>query len=252
MQNTKISIQNIVKSFGNNITLDNISFDIYEKEILYIIGKSGTGKSVLLKILSLLMEPNSGKVIVNNENILEFSEIRSLEFQKKIGVLFQYAALFDSLSIFDNVAFSLRRFTDFSEKVVREKVLHYLELVGLSNIENDMVSSLSGGMQKRVGLARTLMLEPEVIFYDEPTTGVDPISRASIDDLIRTLNDQLGVTSIIVSHDVVSTFSIADRVGMLDKGKLIKLGTPQEYQECTDDFICQFIEGRESIIRSTI
>lgn len=239
-----VSIKNIHKRFGPKVVLDGVSLDIYKGEIIYIIGKSGTGKSVMLKNITGLMKPDKGEIFIYDKNIITLDDRGWLDLRKKMGVLFQMAALFDSMSVFENVAFTLRRFTDKPLEEIRETVKEKLRLVGLSGVENLRPSSLSGGMQKRVGLARAIALEPEIVLYDEPTTGVDPILASAVDEMIRLLNKELKVTSIVISHDMKSVFRTAHRVAMLYDGNFILVGTPQEFKENNDPVVKQFVEGR--------
>lgn len=244
MQKTKIKINNLHKAFGPKVILDGINLDIYESEVIYVIGKSGTGKSVMLKHLVALMRPDKGSIEIDGVPIFDISEKKLYAVRKKMGVLFQYAALFDSMTVFDNVAFTIRRFTAKTEEEVSETVYEKLSLVGLSGVENKRPSALSGGMQKRVGLARALAINPEIVLYDEPTTGVDPILASAVDDMILTLNRELGVTSIVISHDMHSVFRTAGRVAMLYDGNFIKIGSPEEFRNSDDEVVRQFVEGR--------
>ncbi len=239
-----ISIKNVHKRFGSKVVLDGVSLDIYPGEILYIIGKSGTGKSVMLKNITGLMKPDKGEITIQGKNILEMDEKEWSELRKKMGVLFQMAALFDSLSVFDNVAFTLKRFTNKNIDEIREIVREKLRLVGLSGVEEMRPASLSTGMQKRVGLARAISLDPEIVLYDEPTTGVDPILASAVDDMIKTLNAKLKVTSIVISHDLKSVFRTAHRVAMLYNGSFVLVGTPEEFLNSQDPVVRQFVEGR--------
>ncbi len=239
-----ISIRNVHKKFGSKVVLNGVSLDIYPGEILYIIGKSGTGKSVMLKNITGLMKPDKGEITIQGKNILEMDEREWSDLRKKMGVLFQMAALFDSLSVFDNVAFTLKRFTDKNIDEIREIVREKLRLVGLSGVEEMRPASLSGGMQKRVGLARAISLDPEIVLYDEPTTGVDPILASAVDDMIKTLNAKLKVTSIVISHDLKSVFRTAHRVAMLYNGGFVLVGTPEEFLHSQDPVVRQFVEGR--------
>ncbi len=244
MSNIKISITNLNKSFGDNHILNKINLDIYDGEIFFIIGKSGSGKSVLLKNIIGISEPSSGDIMIDSKSIITLPYKELQEVRKKIALLFQMAALFDSISVFENVAFALRRFTKKSPEEIRYIVAEKLKMVGLQNIEHKMPSELSGGMQKRVGLARAIAMEPEIILYDEPTTGVDPILASAVNDLIYQLNDELGVTTIVVSHDINSTMKLADRISMLYKGSFIMTGEPKEFIESKNQVIQQFIKGQ--------
>lgn len=240
---TKISIQNLHKSFGEKKVLQGINLDIYEGEVLYVIGKSGTGKSVLLKHITGLMHPDQGQVFVDERNIFDLSSSEMMQVRSRFGVLFQMAALFDSMNVYENVSFALKRFTKKSEEELRELVAQKLLLVGLKGMEEKYPSDLSMGMQKRVGLARAIAMEPQVVLYDEPTTGVDPILAAAVDDLITTLNQELGVTSIVISHDMQSSFRTAHRVGMLYNGNFVLVGTPDDFKNSENAVVRQFVEG---------
>ncbi|RME87903.1 MAG: ABC transporter ATP-binding protein [Candidatus Hydrogenedentota bacterium] len=243
MSEVAVSIRGLKKSFGTRTILDGIDLDIYRGEIMYIIGKSGSGKSVTLKHITALLRPDEGEVRIHGKNIFEMDDKELIEVRKKMGVLFQMAALFDSLTVFENVAFLLRRFTKDDEDTITKKVRERLRLVGLSHVEHLKPADLSGGMQKRVGLARAIALNPEIVLYDEPTTGVDPILAAAVDDLILKLNHELGVTSIVISHDMESVFRVADRVAMLYDGQFRLIGTPDDFRNSQDPVIRQFVEG---------
>ncbi len=242
MDPVKIEIRNLHKAFGPKVVLNGIDLDIIESEILCIIGKSGTGKSVILKNIMGLMKPDSGSIVVDGEDFTKAEDRDHERIMSKFGVLFQMAALFDSMNIYDNVAFGMRR-QGLPEGEIAEKVPRLLENVGLKNIEEKMPSELSGGMQKRVGLARSIAMKPEIMLYDEPTTGVDPITGGAVDRLIVQMNKQYGITSIVITHDMNSAYRIAHRVGMLHDGELIFLGTPQELKESENPVIRQFLAG---------
>ncbi|MCX7631809.1 MAG: ABC transporter ATP-binding protein [Turneriella sp.] len=243
MAEVHIRLENLCKSFGAKHVLRGVNLDIYRGEILYIIGKSGSGKSVTLKNIAALMRPDSGRVLIDGLDIHALAEAELNQLRRKMGVLFQMAALFDSMSVFENVAFAPRRFTKMGEDELRALVQQKLELVGLRNVEHLNPSALSQGMQKRVGLARAIALDPEIVLYDEPTTGVDPILAAAVDDLIRTLNAKTGVTSIVISHDINSVFRTAHRVAMLYDGVFRLVGTPDDFRNSDDPVVRQFIDG---------
>jgi len=248
-EKTKISIQNVYKSFGKGASqkhiLRGVDLEIKTGEIMYIIGKSGSGKSVLLKNITALMQPDKGKILIDNENIYDMNEKELNTVRKKMGLVFQMAALFDSMSVYENIAFPLRRFSKKNEDEIDEIVTEKLRLVGLKKMHNIKPASLSGGMQKRVGIARAIAMEPEIVLYDEPTTGVDPILASAIDELISDLNQELNVTSVIISHDMKSTFRTADRIAMLYDGKFILTGDPNFFKDSSDPFVRQFIDGVE-------
>lgn len=236
-------IENLHKTFGTQKVLDGISFDIEPGESIVIIGQSGTGKSVLLKHLLRLMEPDEGAVYFKGKNLADMRSSELVHVQRSVGMLFQSAALFDSLSVAENVGLGLkeseRMKDDAIEPIVREK----LELVGLSDAYDKYPSELSGGMRKRAGLARAIANQPEVLLYDEPTTGLDPITADMIDSLIVRLNERLHVTSISVTHDMKSAFRIADRVIMLYNGKIECDCTPDEVRNTENEIVRQFITG---------
>ena len=238
-----VELRDVHKSFGEKKVLEGVSLDITKGEVFYIIGKSGSGKSVILKNITRLMEPDSGEIFLFGKALSQQDENSMNDIRLKMGVLFQMSALFDSMTVFDNVAFSLRRFTDKTPEEIEELVYEKLKLVGLSGIEQAKPADLSGGMQKRVGLARAIALGPQVVLYDEPTTGVDPILASAVDDLILSLNKELGVTSIVISHDMTSVFRTADRIAMLYEGNFLKVGSPDDFKESSDPVIRQFLAG---------
>ena len=238
-----VELRNVHKAFGDKKVLEGVSLDIKKGEVFYIIGKSGSGKSVILKHITRLMEPDAGDILLFGKALSEQDENSMNEIRLKMGVLFQMSALFDSMTVFDNVAFSLRRFTKKTQEEIAEIVYEKLKLVGLSGIEEAKPADLSGGMQKRVGLARAIALGPQVVLYDEPTTGVDPILASAVDDLILSLNQELGVTSIVISHDMTSVFRTADRIAMLYEGGFLKIGSAGDFKESTDPVIEQFLAG---------
>lgn len=242
-RDVKVSIRNLHKAFGSKQILKGIDLDIYDGEIIYIIGKSGSGKSVTLKHISALLRPDQGSVLIDREDLFDLDNKGLVRVRRKLGVLFQMAALFDSMNVFENIAFTLRRFTKMREDEISEVVFEKLKLVGLSGVENLNPAALSMGMQKRVGLARAIALEPQIILYDEPTTGVDPILGSAVDDLIKTLNSELGVTSIVISHDMKSTFNTAQRIAMLYDGEFRLTGPPELFKENQDAIVRQFIDG---------
>lgn len=243
MNDVHVRLENVHKSFGTKHVLRGVNLDILRGEIIYIIGKSGSGKSVTLKNITGLLKPDSGRVLVDGLDVHALSDTELNKLRRKMGVLFQMAALFDSMSVFENVAFAPRRFTKMSEAEIQELVREKLELVGLRGVEHLNPSALSGGMQKRVGLARAIALDPEIVLYDEPTTGVDPILGAAVDDLIKSLNTKIGVTSIVISHDIASVFRTAHRVAMLYDGVFRLIGTPEDFKKSDDPVIRQFVEG---------
>ncbi len=239
----KIRIENLKKSFGPKVVLDGLNMDVREGEILCVLGKSGTGKSVILKHLVGFLEPDEGKIFVDGAEFTGAPGPVKEELRAKYGILFQGAALFDSMDIYDNVAFGLRRIKtpeDQIERLVPEMLAH----VGLRGVEGRRPSELSGGMQKRVGLARAIAVHPEIMLYDEPTTGVDPITGGAVDRLIVKMRDTFSITSIVVTHDMKSAARIADRVVVLFDGKVYLQGPPGEVLESNDPRVRQFVEGR--------
>ncbi|MDP2980580.1 MAG: ABC transporter ATP-binding protein, partial [Candidatus Omnitrophota bacterium] len=238
-----IEIINLSKSFTSSKVLDNLNLIINSGEVIVIIGRSGCGKSVLLKHIIGLIKPDMGQVIVSGNDMTRLEEYEMDKIRLSFGMLFQGAALFDSMTVGENVGFTLREHTDIPEGEIRKKVANSLELVGLKGIEKLMPAELSGGMKKRVGLARAICNNPKIILYDEPTTGLDPIMADAINDLIIDLNSKLNVTSIVVTHDMVSAYKIADRIAMLYKGKIIAIGAPGEIKNTKDPIVKQFITG---------
>jgi phospholipid/cholesterol/gamma-HCH transport system ATP-binding protein len=241
--NEKIQIIDLKKSFFGKDVLCGATFAINKGEIFSIIGKSGSGKSVILKHLIGLLKPDSGEIIVDNIQYTGADEATRIKIGYKFGVLFQSAALFDSMNIYDNVAFGLRRIKT-PEPEVNKTVSEMLEQVGLRDVDDKYPHELSGGMQKRAGLARSLALKPEIMLYDEPTTGIDPITASAVDDLILRMRDSFGVTSVVVTHNMNSACKVSDKIAMLFEGKIIFSGTPNEINNSDDPYIRQFVEGR--------
>jgi len=239
-----IEIIDIHKRFGPSKVLDGINLEIEKGETVVVIGRSGCGKSVLLKHIIGLMKPDSGSIVVDGLDVVGLEGDALYAFRRKFGMLFQGAALFDSLSVWENVGLGLLKHTKMSEEDVKRRATEKLELVGLTGVEDARPSELSGGMKKRVGLARAIAMDPEVVLYDEPTTGLDPIMADVINHLIRTLQSTLKITSIAVTHDMKSAYKIGDRLAMLYGGKIVFHGTPEEIMRTRDEAIRQFIEGR--------
>jgi len=238
-----IEVVNLCKAFDENVVLDNLNLTIKDGETIVIIGRSGCGKSVLLKHIIGIMKPDSGQVIIDGQEVTRLNGKDLNELRMKFGMLFQGAALFDSLTVGENVGFALIEHTKSDEKVIAKRVAECLEMVGLRGIEHLRISELSGGMKKRVGLARAICINPKIILYDEPTTGVDPIMGDAINDLIRELQSKLKTTAIAVTHDMISAYKIADRIAMLYKGKIIETGTPEEIKNTKNPIVHQFITG---------
>jgi phospholipid/cholesterol/gamma-HCH transport system ATP-binding protein len=231
------------KTFKSQTVLDGVSFKIENGESVAIIGRSGGGKSVLLKHLIGLMQPDSGEVLIDGENIVGMNERQLLRVRRKFGMLFQGAALFDSMSVAENVAFGLRRLEHLTEGEIAKKVAHALEVVDLPGTQNKQPAELSGGMKKRVGLARAIVYEPQIVLYDEPTTGLDPIVSDSIDELMSAVRDRLHVTSVVVTHDMRSARRVGQHVIMLHHGKIHANGPPDEIFNSQDPIIRQFVDG---------
>ncbi|MCL2388896.1 MAG: ABC transporter ATP-binding protein [Elusimicrobia bacterium] len=238
-----ITVKNLHKSFGSKKVLNNVSLSLNEGETLAIIGLSGTGKSVLLKHIVGLIKPDSGEVFVDDIEITKIKGADLSEVQKKMGYVFQEAALFDSMTVAENVGFGVKNLTSLEEPEISRHVTKCLNMVGLTDIEGLKPSALSGGMKKRVGLARAIAYEPKYIFYDEPTTGLDPIMTDVISDLINHLKKKLSITSIVVTHDIKSAYKIADRIIMLHKGEVIFTGTPEQTKITDNAVVRQFVEG---------
>ncbi len=240
-----IEIYNLWKSFGNKVVLKGLSLEIKTGEVMVIIGRSGCGKSVLLKHIVRLIKQDKGEIYIDGLDINKFSRDQLNKLREKCGILFQGAALFDSLTVRENVGFFLYENTKLPKERIAEIVTQKLKLVGLEGVEDIKPSQLSGGMKKRVGLARAIATDPKIILYDEPTTGVDPIMAARINKLIRKLQDELSLTSIVVTHDINSAYHIADRIGMLYEGKIIEIGTPSEIKGSQNPIVKQFVEGKD-------
>jgi len=238
-----IHISNLVKSFNNRRVLDELSLTIQTGSTCVIIGRSGCGKSVLLKHIVRILKPEQGQIFIDDKEVNKLSEEEMNALRLKIGMVFQGGALFDSMTVAENVGFGLIEHNGVGRKELLERVEESLCLVGLSGIQNLMPSELSGGMKKRVALARALCIKPQIILYDEPTTGVDPITADAINELIKSLHDKLNVTSIVVTHDMKSAYKVADRIAMLYQGKIIAEGTPEQIQNTDHAVVHQFING---------
>jgi phospholipid/cholesterol/gamma-HCH transport system ATP-binding protein len=249
MAKTKLSIEHLRKHFGDLVILEDVSIDVEKGSIVCVIGQSGHGKSVILKHIMGLMIPDGGRILYEGQEFSsptrkqsDFNQIR-----RKLGMLFQGAALFDSKSVGENIAFPLRENTKLSEPEIKTIVTEGLEMVGLQGIENKMPAELSGGMRSRVGLARAISMKPEIMLYDEPTSALDPIMSDKINDLILDLRQKLGMTSIVVTHDMSSAYKIADHIAMIYQGKIIFSGTPGEIRASRDPYVQQFIRGQRKM-----
>lgn len=240
MAGSIIKIKNLSKSFDDNTVLDNVSLEVEEAENLVVFGRSGTGKSVLLKCIVGLMKPDEGEVLIHDENVWKINIKKLNSIRRKLGFLFQGAALYDSMSVRENLQFPLKMQFDFSQEEMDEKTEKTLEMVSLEGSIDKMPSELSGGMRKRIGLARSIITEPEMMFYDEPTTGLDPISSKEISELILELQKKLNMTSIIVTHDLICAKIIADRAIFLRDGKIAHEGEIEELTKSNDPFLKDF------------
>jgi len=238
-----IEIINLCKSFDGHQVLNNLNLNINTGETTVIIGRSGCGKSVLLKHIIGLMKPDDGQVIIDGKDITKMDEKELNTMRLQFGMLFQGAALFDSMNVLENVAFAVIEHSNTSREEIEKRVKECLALVGLRGIEDKKPAELSGGMRKRVGLARAICMRPQIVLYDEPTTGVDPIMGDAINDLIVELHNKLKVTSIAVTHDMTSAYKIANRIAMLYNGKIIAVGTPDQIKNTNDPIVRQFITG---------
>ena len=239
-----IEFRNIKKAFGPKPVLDDVSFDVRDGEVFFIIGASGVGKSVLIKHLIGLLYPDGGEIWLDGEEISQKDERGMYPVRQKCAMVFQHSTLFDSMTCVENVALPLRKHKGMTMKEALAEGRRRLEIVRMQEFADRYPSELGDGMRKRVAIARALTLDPRYVLFDEPTTSLDPVSARRVDALIRELSDKLGVTSIVVSHDLQSIFSIADRIVMLYKGHVRKLGTPAEFQSCDDGVVLQFIRGQ--------
>jgi len=239
-----IKLIDVCKSFYHQKVLDSLSLTIAPEKISVIIGQSGSGKSVLLKHIIALIRPDSGQIFIDGVDITEQDEKALGEIRKNFGMLFQGAALFDSMTVGQNVAFPIREHTDRSESEIKDIVHAKLRQVGLTGVFHKMPSELSGGMRKRVGLARAIALDPRIILFDEPTTGLDPIMRDAIENLIIQTQQQTQATCVVISHDIDSTMKMAHHVAMISKGKIIESGTPDDIRESENPVVRQFVEGK--------
>jgi phospholipid/cholesterol/gamma-HCH transport system ATP-binding protein len=239
-----ISLQHVDKTLGGKKVLDDMSFDVGRGESFVIVGGSGVGKSVTIKHIIGLIKPDRGHVVVDGQDITTMRPVDLNQFRRRFGMSFQEGALFDSMSVFENIAFPLRRHTKFTEAQIRERVDECLDLVHLEGVSSKRPSELSGGMRRRVGFARAISLKPEILLFDEPTTGLDPVISDVIADLIVEMDRTLNTTTVTITHDMKVAFKIADRVAMLYKGRIVEEGTPETFQQSQNPIVQQFIQGR--------
>ncbi|MGB3727817.1 MAG: ABC transporter ATP-binding protein [Thermodesulfobacteriota bacterium] len=239
-----IGINNVYKAFDTKEVHNGVNLSIQRGENITVLGGSGSGKSVLLKEITGLLKPDKGEVIIEGENIVPMDERELVNVRKKIGMLFQGAALFDSLTVEENIAYPIRENANFPENEIKEIVARNLEMVGLPDIEDKMPSDLSGGMKKRVGLARAMAMNPKILLYDEPTTGLDPPNITRINHLIRNMQEKFGITGVIITHDVQSAFEISDRIAFLYHGKIVFTGTVEEAKNTDVEILRDFINAK--------
>ena len=239
-----IQLENIHKSFGSKNVLRGVNLHIEKGESFVILGGSGTGKSVMLKHIIGLMRPDKGRVVIDGKDVTDYTRQQWFDIRRRFGMSFQEAALFDFMNVFENVAFPIRRHTRSTEDEIKKRVGYCLELVGLSGNERLMPSELSGGMRRRAGFARSIALNPEVLLFDEPTTGLDPVMTDQIDNVINDLRQGLDVTCVTITHDMVSAFDIADRMVMLFEGEIVFTGTPDDVMKSRLPIIRSFLKGR--------
>jgi phospholipid/cholesterol/gamma-HCH transport system ATP-binding protein len=243
MSEVAIKVDGVTKRFGTRTVLDRIRLDVNDGETVVILGGSGSGKSTLLRLMVGILPFDEGDIIALGTSLKSMTDAELMTYRKSVGVLFQSGALFNSMSVAENVALPLREHTDLEEETIDIMVKIKLELVGLREHADKMPAELSGGMKKRAGLARAIALDPKVLFYDEPSAGLDPVTSTEIDHLIMDLNKKLGVTSVVVTHEMESAFRIADRMVLLDRGKFIVSGTPDEMRDNPDPLVKQFVHG---------
>ncbi len=239
----KVAFQDVHKAFGDLRVLDGLDLDVAEGESLVVIGGSGVGKSVMIKHVIGLLHPDSGRVLVDGVDLAELGNRELTRFRRRFGMAFQEGALFDSMTVADNVGFALRRLTDMSPREIAERVDECLGLVRLEGVGAKMPAELSGGMRRRVGFARAIAHEPEILLFDEPTTGLDPVTTALIDEVITDLTRGQPTTAITITHDMTSAFRIADRIGLLYRGRIVALAPPEEFRALDDPRVQQFIHG---------
>lgn len=239
-----ISLQHLYKSFDGRQVLRDLTIDIERGESVVIVGGSGSGKSVTLKHIIGLLQPDRGRVFIDGHDMTNMSDVELNQFRRRFGMAFQEGALFDSMSVFENIAFPLRRHTKMTEAEIRARVGECLDDVHLHGVDRKRPSELSGGMRRRVGFARAISLKPEILLFDEPTTGLDPVISAVVAELITEMDQKLGTTTVTITHDMKVAFKIANRVAMIYQGTIIEQGTPERFQRSQNPIVQQFIEGR--------
>ena len=242
-EESMIALSGVHKSFGKKVVLDGVDLEIGRGESRVIIGGSGSGKSVILKHIIGILKPDEGKVFIKGDDITVMKDRDLYDTRKMFGMLFQMAALFDSMNIWENVGFALSRKGVLKPSQIKEIAIEKLKMVGLVNVEDLMPSELSGGMKKRVGLARAIAHEPQILLYDEPTTGLDPITADAINDLIVDMGRRLSVTSVTITHDMSSAYKIAEHISMLYQGRIIETGSPEEIRNTSNPIVRQFVTG---------
>ncbi len=249
---SEVRVENVYKAFrkGRDPVLKGVSLDFPAGQLTYILGSSGAGKSVLLKHILGLLKPDSGRVWVAGKDITELEGRELAEHRINFGMLFQNSALFDGMSIFENVAFPLREHTKMTEKEIEERVTKTLSHLGMTTHYDKLPNELSGGMRKRVGLARAIIREPKILLYDEPTTGLDPVTRTTVDELIERLKSELKLTSIVISHDIPSALGLADKIAFLHQGQIVFWGTPEEFCKAPHEAIRGFLKAEERALRA--
>ncbi len=247
-----IQLENVKKAFGPRVILDGVSLEVGDGETVAVIGASGAGKSVLLKTIVGLLEPDDGTVTVDGQTVGLLERDELYELRRNVGYVFQFAALFDSMSVFDNVAMGLRRIQGMTEEEIEERVTDSLRRVDMEGVAERLPGQLSGGQRKRVGFARAIATRPKYLLYDEPTTGLDPVTTAVIDELILRMARDLGVAGIVITHDMKSAFRVATRIAMLYQGRIRFVGTPKEVEATTDPIVRGFVEGRPDLMNAEV
>lgn len=244
-EDVMIQLRNVKVAFGSKTVLRELNLDVHRGETLAIIGPSGSGKSTVIKLLTGLLAPTAGSIEIEGQEVSQLAEDRWDVLRQRMGVVFQYSALFDFLDVGGNIAFGLKRYFKLSDEQIKERVSELLEMVGMPGTQQMLPSELSGGMKKRVGLARALAMQPEMVFYDEPTSGLDPVMTMTISRLIRKTQQALGVTSLLVTHDMESAYYAADRIAMLYNGRIVQIGTVAEIKNSTNPVVHAFVNGLE-------